>query len=108
SHGYHGNPDATASAWRNGWFHTGDLFRCDPDGQYIYLDRLKDSVRRRGENVSSFEVEREIGAFPGVKDVAVIGVPSELSEDEVMAVIEMELGAVLNPLALTSWLEPRL
>src|SRR5690606_20270193 len=66
SHGYLGNPEATARTWRNGWFHTGDLFRQDPDGSYIYVDRVKDAVRRRGENISSFEVESEILKFPAV------------------------------------------
>lgn len=108
SHGYLDNAQATASAWRNGWFHTGDLLRRDMDGQYVYVDRLKDSVRRRGENVSSFEVEHEIGSFAGVKDVAVFGVPSEYSEDEVMAAIVLKDGAELDPKALLAWLGPRL
>src|SRR5437762_3103092 len=57
--GYHYMPEATVSVWRNQWLHTGDAFRCDVDGQFVFLDRIKDSMRRRGENVSSFEVEKE-------------------------------------------------
>jgi crotonobetaine/carnitine-CoA ligase len=85
--GYHNNPEATAKAWRNGWFHTGDAFKRDEDGYYYFVDRVKDAIRRRGENISSFEVENDIVAHPDVREAAVIGVPSAYSEDEVMAVI---------------------
>ena len=64
NHGYYKNPEATARAWRNGWFHTGDAFRVGEDGQYFFVDRMKDAIRRRGENISSFEVETEICAHP--------------------------------------------
>ena len=57
--GYFRNPQATARAWRNGWFHTGDAFRRDADGNFFFVDRMKDAIRRRGENISSFEVEAE-------------------------------------------------
>ena len=67
NHGYYGNPEATARAWRNGWFHTGDAFRLDADGNYFFVDRMKDAIRRRGENISSFEVETEVGAHPAVQ-----------------------------------------
>ena len=63
--GYYKNPEATARAWRNGWFHTGDAFRRDADGNFFFVDRMKDAIRRRGENISSFEVEAEIVAHPG-------------------------------------------
>ena len=64
--GYFGMPEKTAEAWRNGWFHTGDAFRCDEDGNYYFVDRMKDCIRRRGENISSFEVEAEVNAHPAV------------------------------------------
>ena len=64
SHGYAANPEATASAWRNGWFHTGDVFRRDAQDNYFFVDRRKDAIRRRGENISSFEVESEVLAYP--------------------------------------------
>ena len=64
NHGYYKNPEATATAWRNGWFHTGDAFRRDAEGNYYFVDRMKDAIRRRGENISSFEVERVIAPFP--------------------------------------------
>ena len=86
NHGYYGNPEATARAWRNGWFHTGDAFRRDADGNFFFVDRMKDAIRRRGENISSFEVEAEICAHPAVREAAVVAVPSEFGEDEVLAV----------------------
>jgi crotonobetaine/carnitine-CoA ligase len=85
--GYYKNPEATARAWRNGWFHTGDAFRRDAEGDFYFVDRMKDAIRRRGENISSFEVESQIIAHPAVREAAVIGVPSAFSEDEVMVVV---------------------
>jgi crotonobetaine/carnitine-CoA ligase len=60
NHGYNNNPQVTADAWRNGWFHTGDAFIRDADGDYRFVDRLKDAIRRRGENISSYEIEVEL------------------------------------------------
>jgi crotonobetaine/carnitine-CoA ligase len=108
SHGYYKNPEATAAAWRNGWFHTGDAFRLEPDGTYVFVDRIKDAIRRRGENISSFEVEKEICAFPAVKEAAVIGIRSQLGEDEVMAVVGAVPGQRVDPIALTRFLKDRL
>ena len=85
--GYNRNPEATAEAWANGWFHTGDAFRRDEDGYFYFVDRVKDAIRRRGENISSFEVELEVCAHPDVREAAAIAVPSEFSEDEVMVVV---------------------
>lgn len=107
-HGYLNNPAATAKAWQNGWFHTGDLFRRDPDGEYIFLDRVKDVVRRRGENISSFEVETAVSQFPGIREVAIVAAKSELSEDEVLAVISPVQGAAPDPAALIEFLRPKL
>jgi crotonobetaine/carnitine-CoA ligase len=84
---YWKRPDATIEATRNLWFHTGDRARMDADGYFYYVDRLKDSIRRRGENVSSFEVESVINAFPAVIESAAYGVPSELGEDDVMVAV---------------------
>jgi len=64
NHGYYKNPEATADAWRNGWFHTGDGFRYDEEGNFFFVDRIKDAIRRRGENISSFEVENEVVTHP--------------------------------------------
>ncbi|WP_187369293.1 AMP-binding protein [Baekduia soli] len=108
NHGYNANAEATAAAWRNGWFHTGDAARRDADGNYFFVDRLKDAIRRRGENISSMEVEVEIAAFPGVREVAVIAVPSEISEDEVLAAVAPVPGATIDPLELIEFLRPRM
>lgn len=108
NHGYYKNPEATAKAWRNGWFHTGDAFRVDADGTYFFVDRMKDAIRRRGENVSSFEVEAEVAAFPAVAEVAVYAVPSEIAEDEVMCAVATVTGQQLDPAELIKFLVPRL
>ncbi|MGE0388288.1 MAG: AMP-binding protein [Gammaproteobacteria bacterium] len=107
--GYLGNPQATADAWRNGWFHTGDAFWRDAEGWYYFVDRLKDSIKRRGENVSSFEVEQAIAAHPAVLECAVVAAPGEIAGDqEVRAVIALHPGATLAAAELTTFLEPRL
>ncbi|MGV2981971.1 AMP-binding protein [Camelimonas sp. ID_303_24] len=108
NHGYNRNPEATAKAWRNGWFHTGDAFRSDADGNYFFVDRKKDALRRRGENISSFEVESELLAHPQIREAAVIGVPSEFGEDEVMAIIAPVEGAQIDMEELTAFLTRRL
>jgi crotonobetaine/carnitine-CoA ligase len=105
--GYLNDPAATATAWRNGWFHTGDAFRRDTEGNFYFVDRMKDAIRRRGENISSQEVEREIAAYPGVLEVAVIGVPSAHGDQEVMAVIAPKDGMTLSPEAMTEFLAAR-
>ncbi len=104
---YYKNPEATARAWRNGWFHTGDGFRRDPQGNFFFVDRMKDAIRRRGENISSFEVESEASAHPDVREAAAIPVPSELGEDEVMLVVVPVAGRLVDPLALLRFMEPR-
>ena len=106
NHGYYKRPEATAQAWRNGWFHTGDAGRVDEDGNYFFVDRLKDAIRRRGEFVSSLELEIEICAHPGVATAAVIGVPSDIAEEEIMAVI-VPSGAAPDPEELVWFLADR-
>ena len=108
NHGYHNNPEATAQAWRNGWFHTGDAFRRDADGNFFFVDRLKDAIRRRGENISSFEVEAELMAHPAVREAAAVAVPSEHGEDEVLAVVAPVAGQSVDPAELLSFLLPRM
>ena len=77
-------PEATLGAWRNGWFHTGDAFYRDDEGRFFFVDRMKDSIRRKGENISSLEVEKVVLQHPDIVDAAAIPVPSGYSEDEVM------------------------
>ncbi|NLD68608.1 MAG: ATP-dependent acyl-CoA ligase [Limnobacter sp.] len=106
--GYYKNPEATARAWRNGWFHTGDMFRRDADGYFYFVDRGKDAIRRRGENISSFEVEAEVAQFPAVREAAAVAVPSEFSEDEVMVVVAPVQGRTIDPVELIEFLRPRM
>ncbi|MFO1081462.1 MAG: AMP-binding protein [Reyranellaceae bacterium] len=108
NHGYYRNPEATARAWRNGWFHTGDAFRVGEDGQFFFVDRIKDAIRRRGENISSFEVETELCAHPAVKEAAAVAVASEFAEEEVLAVVSLVEGASLDPAELIAFLTPRM
>lgn len=108
SHGYHHNAEATARAWRNGWFHTGDAFRRDAGGNFFFVDRVKDAIRRRGENISSFEVEAEILAHPDVLEAAAVGVPSAFGEEEVLAVVVARPGKEIDPVELIAFLSGRL
>lgn len=108
NHGYHNDPEATAKAWRNGWFHTGDALREDEDGNFFFVDRMKDTIRRRGENISSFEVESEIVVHADVREVAVVGVASDIGEDDVLAVIAPVSGHEIDPVAMIDFLRPRL
>jgi crotonobetaine/carnitine-CoA ligase len=95
--GYYKNEEATAKAWEGGWFHSGDRGVRDPDGNFEFLDRLKDCIRRRGENVSSFEVERIVNDYEPVAESAAVGVPSELGEDEIMIVVVPRDGGIEPP-----------
>ena len=106
--GYYKNPDATAEAWRNGWFHTGDCFRQDSEGYFYFVDRMKDAMRRRGENISSFEVEAEVVAYPEVREAAAYAVPSDLGEDDVMISVAPVAGKTIDPKVLIEFLGERM
>jgi crotonobetaine/carnitine-CoA ligase len=106
--GYVNQPDANARAWRNGWFHTGDLLVRDEQGDFYFVDRLKDAIRRRGENISSMEVEADVYAFPGVGEAAAVGVPSPEGEEEVLVAVAPTPGAAIDPEALVRFLVPRM
>ena len=106
--GYFGMPDKTVEAWRNLWFHTGDRMVRDAGGNFRFLDRLKDAIRRRGENISSYEVEQVLLSHASVEMAAVFPVRSELAEDEVMATIVLKPGCRLEPLELMAFCEPRM
>jgi crotonobetaine/carnitine-CoA ligase len=99
---------ATAAAWRDGWFHTGDRAVRDGDGYIRFVDRLKDAIRRRGENVSSWEVEQVLLGHPAIAAAAVYPVRSELAEDEVMAALILHREASFDPLELMRFCETRL
>ncbi|SDC72163.1 crotonobetaine/carnitine-CoA ligase [Geodermatophilus telluris] len=98
--GYAGDPEATAASWRGLWFHTGDRGVLDADGFLTFLDRMKDTIRRRGENVSSWEVERVVAEHPSVAQVAAYGLPSELSEEDVAIAVVPAEGAAVDPAEL--------
>jgi carnitine-CoA ligase len=104
---YVGNPEATVDAFRGLWFHTGDRGRETDDGWFFFSDRLKDAIRRRGENISSWELEQVLNDHDAVEETAVIGVPSELTEEEVLAVVKLKDGQALAPEALLDFAQER-
>jgi crotonobetaine/carnitine-CoA ligase len=106
--GYFAAPDKTAEAWRDGWFHSGDRVIRDHLGYFKFVDRLKDAIRRRGENISSYEVEQVLLSHPEIATAAVFPVRSELAEDEVMATIVRQPGSELSPADLIRFCEPRM
>jgi len=94
--GYYGRFEATAHAFRNLWFHTGDRVWQDDDGYFYFVDRMADAIRRRGENISAFDIESEVNLHPAVLECAAIGVPSELEEEEVKLAVVLRPGAALS------------
>lgn len=101
--GYFKDPQQTSQVMRGGWFHTGDDCYCDEEGYFFFVDRKKDIIRRKGENISSVEVETVINAHPRVLESAVVAVPSSLSEDEVKAFVVLREGEDLQPQELIDW-----
>lgn len=106
--GYLNNPEATASAWRNGWFHTGDALMKGAEGDYVFVDRLKDVIRRRGENISSFEVEADVKLNPHIAECAAIAVPADTSEDEIMLFVSRRPDSSISAEELSAELEARM
>lgn len=106
--GYYKNEEATEEAMEGGWFHSGDRGRRDEDGYFEFIDRLKDSIRRRGENISSYEIERIVNSHPQVAESAAVGVPSELGEDEVMIAVVPKDGAEIDPAELTEFCQQKM
>jgi carnitine-CoA ligase len=113
--GYLGMPEATAKAWRDGWFHTGDAGRFDDEGNFYFVDRLTDSLRCRGHNVSSFEVEAEVLQHPRIAECACVGVPSELShkddavkDDDIKVFVVTLPGSEITGPQLVDFLRPRM
>ncbi len=95
--GYYKMPEKTVEAWQNLWFYTGDYLYYDEDGYYYFVDRKKDALRRRGENISSFELESTINAHPAVLESAAIAVKSPMGEDEVMVCLSLKPEKSLKP-----------
>jgi crotonobetaine/carnitine-CoA ligase len=101
--GYWRRPEDTLKVMRNLWFHTGDIGKIDEDGYFFFLDRKKDYMRRGGENISGYEMERTFAAHPDIEEVAVHAVFSDLSEDEVKVTAVLRQGSVLGAEALCRW-----
>ena len=95
--GYLNRPEATAEAWRGGWFHTGDVFRQDENENFYFIDRRKDAIRKSGENVSSFEVEMQLSAHEHIAECAAIAVPADSVEDEIKVFLVPVQGSEIDP-----------
>ena len=106
--GYLNNDAATAAAWRNGWFHTGDALVRTTDGDYMFVDRLKDVIRRRGENVSSFEVEADVLRNSEIVECAAVAVPADTAEDEILLFAVKRSESSIDPEELCADLESRM
>jgi crotonobetaine/carnitine-CoA ligase len=106
--GYWAADAATAAALADGWLRTGDLVRRDESGFYTFVARKKEVIRRRGENVSAAEIESVLASHPDVREAAAVGVPSELGEDEIVAYVAPQPGAVLSVDALRAFVRERL
>ena len=105
---YHDMPEESLHAFRNLWFHTGDRGTTDEDGYFYYVDRMKDAIRRRGENISSWEVEKVVTSHDSVAEAAAIGVPSELTEEEVLIIVVAKPGFEIDPVSLLDLCQQRL
>jgi crotonobetaine/carnitine-CoA ligase len=106
--GYYGMPEATARAFRNMWFHTGDRAWRDDDGYFYFLDRIADAIRRRGENISAFDIECEVNLHPAVVESAAYGVPSELGEEDVKLAVVRAPGSDLSAPELAAYCAAKL
>ncbi|MFC6883345.1 MULTISPECIES: AMP-binding protein [Actinomadura] len=106
--GYYGDWEATTRCFRNMWFHTGDRVWRDDDGYFYFLDRMKDAIRRRGENISAFDLECEINLHPAVLESAAIGVPSELEDEDIKVSVVVQPDTALAPEELVAYCEERL
>jgi len=106
--GYFKDPEGTRRALRDGWLHTGDIGYRDSEGFFYFAGRRKDRIRRRGENVSAWEIERAVSSCPGVEECAVIGIRSELADDEIKLFVRPAAGATVDPLDVIRWCDGRL
>ena len=106
--GYWQDAESTVRAFRNQWFHTGDAFRCDEQGNYYFVDRIKDTIRRRGENISSFFVEHAITEHPAVAECAVVGIESAFTEQEIYGFVVPKAGMQVDSVQLRDFLKNRL
>lgn len=105
---YHDMPERTVEAWRHLWFHTGDAGRRDADGYYYFIDRINDRIRRRGENVTAYDVESALLEHPAVLEAAVVAVPSSEGEDDIKAFVVCPMTTTVGPIELMDHCVPRL
>jgi crotonobetaine/carnitine-CoA ligase len=105
---YYKKPRETVEAWRNLWFHTGDILYKDEDGYYFFVERKKDVIRRRGENIAPYDIERIVNGHPEVLEAVAVGVPSELADEEVKICVQVKPGRSLEPMELLRWCDERL
>ncbi len=106
--GYFNNPEATAATLVDGWLRTGDIGWYDAEGDYFFAGRKKDSIRRRGENITAFEIERIVNEHPDVAECAVVGVANELADEDVKIFLRLKPGSTLEPLDFIQWCEGRM
>jgi len=106
--GYFGKPEKTVESWRNLWFHTGDYVTRDADGYYYFVDRKKDVIRRRGENLAPYDVESVLNRHPAVFESVVVGVPAPLGEEDVKAFVQLRPQAAVTPRELFEFCAERL
>jgi crotonobetaine/carnitine-CoA ligase len=107
--GYFSMPEVTISTWKNLWFHTGDLAKMDDEGYVYFADRISERIRRRAENVSSFEIEAAALSHPSITECAAVGVPSEFeSDDDIKLTLVLQKGEILPPEDLMTYLIPLL
>jgi len=106
--GYLKDDQATQEAWRDGWFHTGDVLRRGPDGRLHFVDRRKNIIRRAGENIAALEVEAALAGHPGVQQVAVVAAPDPVRDEEVMACVVSTDKTRENAISIQDWCLERL
>ncbi len=106
--GYLGKPEKTVESWRNLWFHTGDFVTRDADGYYYFVDRKKDVIRRRGENLAPYDVETVLNRHPAVFESVVVGIPSPLGEEDVKAFVQLKPDVPADPKEIFEFLAERL
>jgi acyl-CoA synthetase (AMP-forming)/AMP-acid ligase II len=106
--GYYGKPEKTVETWSNLWHHTGDIGKVDEDGELQFVDRKSFFIRRRGENVSSYEVENAVASHSAVEESAAVGVPSDLGEEDIKIVVRTKPGVSVEPVEIVQHCEAKL
>jgi len=106
--GYFRDPEQTANTFQDGWFKTGDMVKRDSDGYFYFISRIRDIIRRRGENIAAAELDRVVGEHPAVAEAGTIAVPSEMGEDEIFVVCAVKPGAKVTAQEIADWCRARL